>query len=111
MDIATFSFTLLFIFAAVVFIYIMWSKRGRKEAIELFSGLKVVGEPFEISTERLRPKYGISYTQKLRMYPCSDGVNASYVLENTQAGFGSIARTFIKLSPQALKKLGDIHNQ
>ena len=51
MDLATFSFIVLFIFITFVIIYSMWNKSGKKQAIELFTGLKVVGEPLDLSSE------------------------------------------------------------
>ncbi|NCO12120.1 MAG: hypothetical protein COZ34_04085 [Candidatus Pacebacteria bacterium CG_4_10_14_3_um_filter_34_15] len=110
MDLPELAFFLLGVFIFIIFIYGMWTKSGRKQTIEMTLGLKVVGEPLDLPSDEIKPKFGFTIKQDLKLYKCLNGINDVYVLENTQRAFGGIQRNWVKLSIESLDRLNEIRS-
>ena len=108
MDLPLFVFNGLIFLFVCLFIYSMWTKLGRKLMIEFITGAKVADEVIELPSTRIEPKLGIHLQQDLRLYSCVDDGVKFFVLENTQKTFGSMSRTYVKLTDEIIDSLGEV---
>ncbi|MFZ2152557.1 MAG: hypothetical protein WAV41_00670 [Microgenomates group bacterium] len=111
MDLPVLAFSILGLFIICIFAYQMWSKKGRRQTIEMITGLKVVGEVAELPSNEFSPRFGLRVHQDLRLYKCKEGDNLVYILENTQRALGGISRNFIKLSSESIDRINQFKNR
>jgi hypothetical protein len=106
--------TLLFAVAGglftVYFLYSFFTKQGRLDAVKLITSAKDVTELKVLPSTEFQPKFGISCTQDLKIYQCSNDTTAYYVLESTQKSFGGFTRYYTKLTPEILSALQGLHS-
>jgi hypothetical protein len=86
----------------------MWSKQGRKMTIEFITGAKVADQVIELPSTRIEPKLGLYLQQDLRLYSCMEDGAKFFVLENTQKTFGSMSRTYVKLTDEIIDSLSQV---
>ncbi len=96
-----------FILFAMYFIFSFFSKRGKLLSIKIIFGSAEVKEIATLPSTQFSTKLGITTTQDIKIYECSDGDQKFYVLETTNKNFGAIGRHYTKLTPETLKMLKD----